>query len=78
MRQLIHKQDENMDMHVTICHELNSKSNNTNMHAGSMLYFNIWSYFMTQSTKFDINHASTSSIHKQEGKYTTLGLELEA
>ena len=32
---------------------------------------------MTQSTKFDMNHVRTSSIHNQEGNYTTLGIELE-
>ena len=57
------------------CHEFNSKSNNSNMHARIMFYFNMYELKQDLAPQFDMNHARTSSIHKQEGNYSTLGLE---
>jgi len=65
--QLIQKQDENMDhykimdMHVTIFHELNSKSNNSNMHAWIMLYINMYELTHDLALQFNMDHARISS-----------------
>ena len=66
-----------MNMHARFLWNQTSQCKDKHMHAWILTQINMWSYFMTQSTKFDMNHVRTSSIHKQEGVYTTLGLELE-
>ena len=54
--------DQKMDMHVTICHEFNSKSNNINMHAWNELQI------INNEPKHDLvlqwsmNHARTSLV----------------
>ena len=79
--QLIQKQVEHMDhykimdMHAPFCHELNSKFNQEHMQAWIMLYINMYELKQDLAPQFDMNHARTSSIHKQEGDYTTLGLQ---
>ena len=42
-----------------------------------MFYFNMYELKQDLAPQFDMNHARKSSIHKQEGNYSTLGLELE-
>ena len=52
---------QNMVMHATICHELNSKSNNSNMHAWIMLYINMYELKHGLALQFNMDHARISS-----------------